>query len=121
MSYYDPVRMTSIETVNVVIGGRNVGKTYSAKTTALLKMQDELKELQEKVRRLDSTIKACRLQYRKDISLDDLHLLEEQYMHMIKYEAVLKIRISRMESEVKGFYGYADTDSAKEMVNENEN
>ena len=64
---------------------------------AFKRMLEERNNLAIKCATLDNTIQQCRHHKRADISLDELHLLEEQYSAMIKYLEVLNIRINRVE------------------------
>lgn len=67
---------------------------------AFKRMEVEQQELSERCEALGNFLKDCRTSKVHDISIDDIHLLEEQYRYMLGYERVLKIRIAR----VKGTY-----------------
>ena len=64
---------------------------------AYTRLVNEQKELSEKIEKLYTTIQGCRRNKRNDISLDELHLLEDQLKYMIQYNTVLNIRIHRVE------------------------
>ena len=65
-------------------------------------MVEEESELYNRVNKLDDFVKKCRLHEVPNISLDEIHLLEEQLKYMRKYLFTLRIRIDRvmnLESE----------------------
>ena len=57
----------------------------------------EFNELSEKVKKLDRYVYECRHNRVSNITLEDIHLAEEQLAAMNKYLYLLKIRITRME------------------------
>lgn len=59
-------------------------------------MIEEEKELYNRVNKLDDFVKKCRLHEVPSISLDEIHLLEEQLKYMRKYLFTLRIRIDRV-------------------------
>lgn len=66
------------------------------------RMVEEERELYNRVNKLDAFVKKCRLHEVPNISLDEIHLLEEQLKYMRKYLFTLRIRIDRvmnLESE----------------------
>lgn len=69
---------------------------------AFKRMVEEERELYNRVNKLDDFVKKCRLHEVPNISLDEIHLLEEQLKYMRKYLFTLRIRIDRvmnLESE----------------------
>ena len=65
-------------------------------------MVEEERKLYNRVNKLDDFVKKCRLHKVQSISLDEIHLLEEQLKYMRKYLFTLRIRIDRvmnLESE----------------------
>jgi uncharacterized protein YdcH (DUF465 family) len=57
----------------------------------------EQQELENKIDKLEAFIKKCRQNKVQNITLDDIHLLEEQLKYMQAYNGVLKCRIGRVE------------------------
>ena len=64
---------------------------------AYKRMVEEHNELKGKIERLENMIKQCRNHQREDISLEELHLMEEQIKPMQEYATVLGIRIFRVK------------------------
>ena len=64
---------------------------------AFKRMLVEQEELENRIDKLEAFIKKCRQNKVKNITLDDIHLLEEQLKYMRGYNAVLQCRIGRME------------------------
>ena len=63
---------------------------------AFKRMVEEERELYNRVNKLDDFVKKCRLHEVPNISLDEIHLLEEQLKYMRKYLFTLRIRIDRV-------------------------
>ena len=66
---------------------------------AFIRMKEEYKELKIKVDTLDEYIRNARLNKFTDITLDEIHLMEEQAIFMLGYLNTLKIRIYRVEGK----------------------
>ena len=64
---------------------------------AYKRMVVEQQELDDRVMKLDKMVSDCRHHKKGDVSLDELHLLEEQLSAMMEYNSVLKIRIERVK------------------------
>ena len=63
---------------------------------AFKRMVEEERELYNRVNKLDDFVRKCRLHEVPNISLDEIHLLEEQLKYMRKYLFTLRIRIDRV-------------------------
>lgn len=57
----------------------------------------EQEELQNKIDKLEAFIKKCRQNKIQNVTLDEIHLMEEQLKYMTAYNGVLKCRIGRVE------------------------
>ena len=68
---------------------------------AFKRMLVEQEELQNRINKLEEFIKKCRQNKVQNITLDDIHLLEEQLKYMTAYHGVLKCRIGRVEKNEK--------------------
>lgn len=64
---------------------------------AFKRMVQEQEELQDRIDKLDKMVQMCRLHQRDDITLEELHLMEEQLDPMREYNSILKIRIYRVK------------------------
>ena len=64
---------------------------------AYTRMLEEMGELQGRIDRLDKMVQDCRHHRRSDITLEELHLMEEQLSYMRQYSYTLSIRISRVK------------------------
>lgn len=64
---------------------------------AYKRMVEEQEQLEARINALDKMIQSCRHHGREDITLDELHLMEEQLDPMREYNSVLKIRIFRVK------------------------
>lgn len=64
---------------------------------AYKRMIKEREELTQRVDSLSKMVRSCRRNEREDVSLDELHDLEDQLYAMRKYEQVLSVRIYRIE------------------------
>lgn len=64
---------------------------------AFKRMVAEKEELDRRINSLDKMIQNCRHHKRDDITLDELHLMEEQIAPMREYATVLGIRIYRVK------------------------
>lgn len=64
---------------------------------AFMRLKQERDELSTKLVKLGEFIIKARLNLIRDITLDDIHLLEEQEKHMTQYLYVLNVRIARVE------------------------
>ena len=64
---------------------------------AYKRMVEEQEQLEARINALDKMIQRCRHHRREDITLDELHLMEEQLDPMREYNSVLKIRIFRVK------------------------
>ena len=64
---------------------------------AYKRMLVEQNELKEKIDKLDTFIKKARLSHVENITLDEIHLLEEQLAPMREYYTILSIRIDRVK------------------------
>ena len=69
-------------------------RTSDAAYTRLI---DEKANLEKKVEAIDSFINKCRKSEIDDITLDEIHLLEEQAHYMRGYLRILKMRISKVK------------------------
>lgn len=63
---------------------------------AFKRMVEEERELYNRVNKLDIFVKRCRLHDVPDITLEEIHLLEEQLKYMRKYLFTLRLRIDRV-------------------------
>lgn len=72
-------------------------RTSNAAYTRLI---EEKANLEKKVEAIDSFINKCRKSEIDNITLDEIHLLEEQSYYMRGYLYILKMRISKVNSEV---------------------
>lgn len=64
---------------------------------AFKRMVQEQEELQNRIDELDKKVQMYRLHQRDDITLEELHLMEEQLDPMREYNSILKIRIYRVK------------------------
>jgi len=64
---------------------------------AYIRMLDEKANLEKKVEAIDSFINRCRKSEIDNITLDEIHLLEEQAHYMRGYLRILKMRISKVK------------------------
>ena len=64
---------------------------------AYKRMLEEQKELKERIEKLDLFVKKARRSEVENITLDEIHLLEEQLAPMREYYAILSIRIDRVK------------------------
>lgn len=64
---------------------------------AYKRMVEEQIQLQERITKLEDTTRAVRRNERTDISLNELHDMEEQLHHMVRYNRVLCTRISKVK------------------------
>lgn len=69
-------------------------RTSDAAYTRLI---EEKANLEKKVEAIDSFINKCRKSEIDDITLDEIHLLEEQAHYMLGYLRILKMRISKVK------------------------
>ena len=65
-----------------------------------VQMKDEYETLKEKIDELENVIKKARKNQVAGVTLDDIHLMEEQSGYMNAYATVLATRISRVESGI---------------------
>ena len=68
-----------------------------ATDSAYLRMVEERLELVKKVEALSDFLKKCRNNQVNNITLDEIHLLEEQFHYMNGYLRILTIRISKVQ------------------------
>lgn len=61
------------------------------------RMLVEQEELQNRIDKLGEFIKKCRQNKVQNVTLDEIHLMEEQLKYMIAYNGVLQCRIGRVE------------------------
>ena len=64
---------------------------------AFKRMLVEQEELENKIDKLEEFIKKCRQNKVQNVTLEEIHLLEEQSTYMRGYNAVLQCRIGRAE------------------------
>ena len=64
---------------------------------AFKRMLAEQEELQNRINKLEIFIKKCRQNKVQNVTLEEIHLLEEQLKYMTAYNSVLKCRIGRVE------------------------
>ena len=64
---------------------------------AYKRMLTEKEELDGRIERLDKFINDCRHHKREDVTLEELHLMEEQIAPMREYSTILGIRIFRVK------------------------
>lgn len=64
---------------------------------AYQRMVKEKEELDRKIASLDNMINECRHHKREDITLEELHLMEEQIAPMREYSTILGVRIFRVK------------------------
>ncbi len=64
---------------------------------AFKRMVAEQEELENRIDKLEEFVKKCRQNKVQNVTLDDIHLLEEQLKYMQAYNGVLKCRIGRAE------------------------
>lgn len=57
----------------------------------------EQEELQNRIDKLEVFIKKCRQNKVQNVTLDEIHLMEEQLKYMSAYNGVLQCRIGRVE------------------------
>lgn len=57
----------------------------------------EQEELQNRIDKLEVFIKKCRQNKVQNVTLDEIHLMEEQLKYMTAYNSVLQCRIGRAE------------------------
>ena len=57
----------------------------------------EQEELQNRINKLEEFVKKCRQNKVQNITLDEIHLMEEQLKYMTAYNGVLQCRIGRVE------------------------
>lgn len=64
---------------------------------AFKRMLVEQDELENRIEKLEEFVKKCRQNKVQNVTLDDIHFLEEQLKYMRGYNAVLQCRIGRAE------------------------
>lgn len=64
---------------------------------AFKRMLVEQEELENRIDKLEEFVKKCRQNKVQNVTLEDIHLLEEQLKYMRGYNAVLQCRIGRAE------------------------
>ena len=64
---------------------------------AYTRLIEEKANLEKKVEAIDSFINKCRKSEIDNITLDEIHLLEEQAHYMHGYLRILKMRISKVK------------------------
>lgn len=64
---------------------------------AFKRMLVEQEELQNRIDKLETFIKKCRQNKVQNVTLDEIHLMEEQLKYMTAYNGVLKCRIGKVE------------------------
>lgn len=64
---------------------------------AFKRMVVEQEELENRIDKLEEFIKKCRQNKVQNVTLDEIHLMEEQLKYMTAYNGVLQCRIGRME------------------------
>lgn len=64
---------------------------------AFKNMKAEQLDLKIKIDKLDNFICRCRKNEVRDVTLDEIHLMEEQRGHMMKYHELLSVRVARIE------------------------
>ena len=64
---------------------------------AYLRMLEEQKELKERIDKLELFVKKARRSEVESVTLDEIHLLEEQLAPMREYYTILSIRIGRVK------------------------
>ena len=62
------------------------------------RMVAEQEELENRIDKLEDFIKKCRQNKVQNVTLDEIHLMEEQLKYMTAYNRVLMCRIGRVET-----------------------
>lgn len=61
------------------------------------RMIEERNELQERINKLDKFVVECRHHGHENVTLDEIHLMEQQLAPMREYLGILEIRIFRVK------------------------
>ena len=64
---------------------------------AFKRLVAEQQELENRIDKLEAFIKKCRQNKVQNVTLDEIHLMEEQLKYMTAYNRVLMCRIGRVE------------------------